>query len=45
MANVLGYITYAHMSMETKMAGSIANVQQTLNLLLKKGNFINLYEI
>ncbi|XP_014287509.1 uncharacterized protein [Halyomorpha halys] len=45
MANILGYITYAHMSMETKMAGSVANVQQTLNLLLNKAKELQSSEI
>lgn len=35
-ANILGYISYAHMSMETKMAGSLAKVNEILDILLDK---------
>lgn len=34
-AKILGYKSYAEMSMETKMAGSIENVQNTLHKLLE----------
>lgn len=34
-ANILGYETYADMSMETKMAGSVENVQHLLKTLLE----------
>lgn len=36
---MLGYETYADVSMETKMAGSVTNVRQTLNTMLKLGRF------
>lgn len=35
-AKILGYESYAHMSMETKMAGNIKNVKDTLNKLLDR---------
>uniref|UniRef100_A0A1B6FE92 oligopeptidase A n=1 Tax=Cuerna arida TaxID=1464854 RepID=A0A1B6FE92_9HEMI len=34
-ARLLGYESYAHLSMETKMAGTLENVQQTLGNMLK----------
>lgn len=37
-AKLLGYPTYAHLSMETKMAGSLQSVENMLDFLLKKGN-------
>ena len=36
-AKILGYPTYVDMSMETKMAGSVASVQLMINSLLEKG--------
>ena len=38
---LLGYPTFAAMSMETKMAGSVDNVTKMIELLLEKGNFKN----
>ncbi|KAK9881511.1 hypothetical protein WA026_016391 [Henosepilachna vigintioctopunctata] len=35
-AKLLGYDTFADMSMETKMAGSVENVKKTINILLEK---------
>lgn len=35
-AKLLGYPTYAHLSMETKMAGSLESVENMLSFLLKK---------
>lgn len=34
---LLGYPSYAAMSMETKMAGSVDNVNKMIELLLEKG--------
>lgn len=34
---ILGYPSYAAMSMETKMAGSVDNVKTMIELLLEKG--------
>uniref|UniRef100_A0A023EZR5 Putative oligopeptidase n=1 Tax=Triatoma infestans TaxID=30076 RepID=A0A023EZR5_TRIIF len=35
MARVLGYDSFAHMSMETKMAGSVENINNTLGKILE----------
>jgi Zn-dependent oligopeptidase len=36
---LLGYPSFAAMSMETKMAGSVGNVTKMIELLLEKGKF------
>lgn len=36
-ATLLGYKDFAHMSMETKMAGSVENVLSMITSLLAKG--------
>lgn len=41
---LLGYASFADMSMETKMAGSVDNVKKMIDLLLEKGKFIYFYE-
>lgn len=42
-AQRLGYKHYAEMSMETKMAGSLENLQNTLEILRKTGNYLTYY--
>ena len=37
LAKILGYESYAHVSMETKVAGSVENVQNILDSFLEKG--------
>lgn len=39
MAKVLGYGSFAEMSMETKMAGTVENIQNTLGKILEIGNY------
>lgn len=38
-ATELGYKTYADLSMQTKMAGTLENVQQSLGAILQIGEF------
>ncbi|CAL7941023.1 unnamed protein product [Xylocopa violacea] len=44
-ANILGYKTFVDLSMETKMAGSVENVYNTLNNLLATARPAQEYEI
>jgi len=40
-AQRLGFKNYAEMSMETKMAGSLENLYNTLEILRNTGNHVN----
>uniref|UniRef100_A0A0A9ZFU9 Oligopeptidase A n=3 Tax=Lygus hesperus TaxID=30085 RepID=A0A0A9ZFU9_LYGHE len=44
-AKTLGYESFAHMSMETKMAGSLENVKKTLNDLLRTFKPVQIEEL
>lgn len=44
-ANLFKYKTYAHMSMITKMAGSLEEVYDTFNILLESGKSFLIFHL